>query len=141
MAAMTTRQISFPIRGMTCASCTEKIQTHLNRVDGVIHAHVNFATEHARVMYDPARTDAAALVAAVRASGFDVALERTVLPLSAIGNVAVSRDALVNAHLNWRARRVEIEWLADAQPSPDRASFGTTLHLLAHLLRSMAHRN
>jgi copper chaperone CopZ len=126
---------------MTCASCTEKIQASLNRVDGVVHAHVNFATEHARVMYDSARTDAAALVAAVRASGFDVALERTRLPLRAIGTVTVSHDALVDAHLNWRARRVEIEWLAGAQPSPDRASFGTTLHLLAYLLRSMAHRN
>ena len=138
---MTTRQISFPIRGMTCASCTEKIQVSLNRVDGVVHAHVNFATEHARVMYDPARTDAAAVVAVVRASGFDVSLERTVLPFHAIGTVTVSRDALVGAHLNWRARRVEIEWLADAQASPVRASFGTTLHLLAYLLRSMAHSN
>ena len=136
---MTTRQISFPIRGMTCASCTEKIQTQLNRVDGVIHAQVNFATEHARVMYDPARTGAATLVAAVRASGFDVALERKRLPLRAIGTVTVSPDALVDAHLNWRARRVEIEWLADAQASPVRASFGTTLHLIVHLLRSKAH--
>jgi copper chaperone CopZ len=140
MAAMTTRQISFPIRGMTCASCTEKIHASLNRVDGVIHAQVNFATEHARVMYDPARTDAATLVTAVRTSGFDVALERTVLPLFAIGNVAVSRDALVDAHINWRTRRVEIEQLAnDHGANPDRPSFQVTLYLLARLLRSLKH--
>ena len=126
---------------MTCASCTETIQAGLNRVDGVIHARVNFATEHARVMYDPARTDAATLVTAVRASGFDVVLERAVLPFRAIGLVTVSHDALVDAHLNWRARRVAIEWLADAQASPVRASFGTTIHLLAHLLRSRTQSN
>ena len=113
----------------------------LSRVDGVVHAQVNFATEQARVMYDPARIDAAALVAAVRASGFDVELERTLLPLGAIGTAAISRDTLVDVHLDWRTRRVEIARLAnDRNTSPTRSSFSATFYLLARLLRSLFRR-
>ena len=35
----------FPIQGMTCASCVEKVERALNSTLGVIHASVNFATE------------------------------------------------------------------------------------------------
>ena len=138
MTPMITQQISFPIRGMTCASCTERIQAGLSRVDGVVNARVNYATEQARVMYDPARTCAAMLVAAVRACGFDVPLERTAMPLRAIGTVAVPRDALVDARLDWRGRRVEIAWLAGtADAICARPSLGATFLLLARLFRLM----
>lgn len=57
------------IEGMTCASCVARVEKKLGRVDGV-EAAVNLATETARVRY-PASLDAAALVDAVRAAGYD----------------------------------------------------------------------
>ena len=41
--------VTLRITGMTCASCANRIERRLNRVDGV-EASVNFATEHAHVV-------------------------------------------------------------------------------------------
>ena len=57
------------LEGMTCAACAARIEKALGRVSGV-DAHVNFATERARVQYDPGKTDIAALVAAVAKAGY-----------------------------------------------------------------------
>jgi cation transport ATPase len=140
MMVMPTQQIHLPIRGMTCASCAEKIQASLSRLDGVVHARVNYATERARVVYEPARTSAAEMVAAVRASGFDVRLDRATVPLRAVGTIAVSSRALVSARVNWQTRRIELEWLADNEEAVRaHPSLGTLFLLIRHLFRSMMH--
>ena len=51
-----TRQIdtvSFPVEGMTCAACVNRITRFLANVDGVESATVNLATETATVRFDP----------------------------------------------------------------------------------------
>ena len=45
-------QIELPITGMTCASCANRIERKLNKLEGV-DASVNYATEKATVSYDP----------------------------------------------------------------------------------------
>ena len=52
--------IELRIGGMTCASCANRIERKLNKIDGVT-ATVNFATEKAHVTA-PAGTDAAVLI-------------------------------------------------------------------------------
>jgi len=44
--------VELPITGMTCASCANRIERRLNRLDGV-SASVNYATERATVDFDP----------------------------------------------------------------------------------------
>ncbi len=44
-------QVELPITGMTCASCANRIERKLNKLDGV-NATVNYATEKATVEYD-----------------------------------------------------------------------------------------
>lgn len=58
------------VTGMTCTSCSARVQRKLNKVDGV-QASVNFSTETASVDYDPIKTDRAALVQVVRDAGYD----------------------------------------------------------------------
>ena len=48
MSATTTERVELPINGMTCASCANRIERKLNKLDGVT-ASVNYATEQARV--------------------------------------------------------------------------------------------
>ncbi|HWC22861.1 MAG TPA: heavy metal translocating P-type ATPase, partial [Flexivirga sp.] len=56
------------LTGMTCASCANRIERKLNKLDGVT-ATVNYATEKARVTYaDDVTTDD--LVATVEAAGY-----------------------------------------------------------------------
>lgn len=43
---------TYPVLGMTCASCVRKIETVLNKTNGVAEATVNFATEKVTIEYD-----------------------------------------------------------------------------------------
>ena len=65
--------VLLPISGMTCASCVNRIERFVNRVEGVADATVNLATERARVTFDPATTSVSAITAAVEAAGYEVA--------------------------------------------------------------------
>src|SRR4051794_2904173 len=58
------------IEGMTCASCVNRVQKALTRVDGVVDASVNLATETASVTYDPSAAGPAELAAAVEKAGY-----------------------------------------------------------------------
>ena len=68
--------VSFPVEGMTCASCVNRITRFLNKVEGVAEANVNLASESATVRYDPERIGVADLVAAVDAAGYVARVEQ-----------------------------------------------------------------
>jgi Cu+-exporting ATPase len=102
--------VSFPIEGMTCASCVNRITRFLQKVDGVDDANVNLATESATIRFDPARVSLPELGAAVEAAGYEARIER------AAGN---ARDAAV-------------EEVAEARTERDEA---TARHLAALRLR------
>ncbi|MGV0873440.1 heavy metal translocating P-type ATPase [Mycolicibacterium sp. XJ879] len=67
--------IELSIDGMTCASCANRIEKKLNKIDGV-SATVNFATEKARITYND---DVApeSLVRTVEAAGYQAHLPAT----------------------------------------------------------------
>jgi P-type Cu+ transporter len=67
-----TAEITLPILGMTCANCVANVERSLKKVDGVLDATVNYASEKALVRYAPGAVTRADLVAAVRRGGYDV---------------------------------------------------------------------
>jgi Cu+-exporting ATPase len=69
---VTSLDLDLPVQGMTCASCANRIEKRLNRLDGV-EASVNYATEKASVRF-PATLDPAALVAEVEKAGYTAEL-------------------------------------------------------------------
>ena len=70
--------VSFPVEGMTCAACVNRITRFLDNVDGVETASVNLATETATVRFDPERVDVEQLGAAVEAAGYEARTDRAV---------------------------------------------------------------
>lgn len=58
------------VSGMTCTSCSSRVQRKLNKVDGVT-ANVNFATETAAIEYNPATANPESLIEVVRGAGYD----------------------------------------------------------------------
>ncbi|MEO2123707.1 MAG: cation transporter, partial [bacterium] len=48
-----TRQLTLPITGMTCANCAATVERALCRTEGVTGASVNYATERAVVELSP----------------------------------------------------------------------------------------
>ncbi|MGV0422382.1 heavy metal translocating P-type ATPase [Corynebacterium sanguinis] len=63
-------QVDLGVTGMTCTSCSGRVERKLNKLDGV-EATVNFATESASVSYDPTKVDADRLIETVRGAGYD----------------------------------------------------------------------
>src|SRR4051812_29260593 len=72
----TSSRVELPITGMTCASCANRIERKLNKLDGVT-ASVNYATEKARVEFDPGAVAPEQLLDAVAAAGYSAALPAT----------------------------------------------------------------
>ncbi|MFI7688663.1 heavy metal translocating P-type ATPase [Nonomuraea sp. NPDC049655] len=64
--------VELSIGGMTCASCANRIERKLNKMDGVT-ATVNYATEKAKVTF-PEGVDPQQLIAQVEAAGYTAAL-------------------------------------------------------------------
>ena len=73
-ATQHSQHVELPISGMTCASCAARIERKLNKLDGV-SASVNYATEKARIDYEPELAQPEDLLSAVQAAGY-----RAVLP-------------------------------------------------------------
>src|SRR5688572_13878949 len=73
MATETRQHVELPITGMTCASCANRIERKLNKLDGVT-ASVNYATEKATVTYDAAAVEPEQLLGAVEAAGYKAKL-------------------------------------------------------------------
>jgi P-type Cu+ transporter len=66
-------RVELPITGMTCASCANRIERRLNKLDGVTAA-VNYATEKATVDFDAGTVTPGELLAAVESAGYSATL-------------------------------------------------------------------
>lgn len=66
---------TFPVLGMSCASCAASAESMTKHSEGVVEASVNFATGNLSVEYLPNMTDAVKLQKAVQSVGFDLMLE------------------------------------------------------------------
>jgi copper chaperone CopZ len=82
--------IRFPVMGMTCTSCVNRITRAIRRLDGVTRVHVDLRRETATVCREPALVSNAALAAAVADAGYaaDMAAAVTVSPDQRQGFVA-----------------------------------------------------
>ena len=89
-------RVELPITGMTCASCANRIERKLNKLDGV-RATVNYATERASVQFDAATVAPEELVATVEAAGYGAALPSA--PAEADPTAELRRRLIVSAAL------------------------------------------
>ena len=66
-----TAHIEFPVTGMTCANCALNIERALNKkVQGVVNASVNFATERVSVEYVPTVSTLDDIISAIKKAGY-----------------------------------------------------------------------
>ncbi len=64
-------RIDLPIRGMSCAACAARIQKTLTHLAGVRSANVNFATNRATIVFEPAAITIQKIQAAVTDTGYE----------------------------------------------------------------------
>ncbi len=139
---MSTRQISFAIQGMreACPKCAVDIEHALTRLDGVVAAQVNYATERATVVYDPLRVLPVTLVNAIGSRGFQVSLVRIALhsddllyasSTQTIEKVLGRTEGVVSVSVDLAPRSVTLEMLPD-RGHPSTPSAGQALGEHAH---------
>lgn len=63
---------TFKVKGMSCAGCARSIENTLRRLDGVIEARVNIATEKAIVTYDSGKIKPKELFETVESLGYEL---------------------------------------------------------------------
>ncbi|WP_294186313.1 heavy metal translocating P-type ATPase [uncultured Sphingobacterium sp.] len=66
---------TFPVLGMTCASCASSAESMAKYEQGVVNASVNFATGNLTVEYISGVTDPLKIQKAVQAGGYDLLIE------------------------------------------------------------------
>jgi P-type Cu+ transporter len=92
-SARRTSDVELAITGMTCASCANRIERKLNKLDGVA-ATVNYATEKAKVSYpEPLSPDD--LIDTVRAAGYDARLPSAAPEPEVVDETRSLRDRLI----------------------------------------------
>lgn len=66
---------TYPVLGMSCASCAARVDKTLNGLPGVYQATVNYATAVAQVEYNPEICSDATLQSAVQDAGYDLLVD------------------------------------------------------------------
>ena len=69
-------QETFPVMGMSCASCSARVEKTLNRQPSVRRATVNYASATATVEYDSQNCSPEALQQAVQNAGYDLLIKQ-----------------------------------------------------------------
>ena len=66
---------SFPVVGMSCASCATSIENLVKEQKGVINANVNFSGSSLWIEYTPEAINPGAIKKSVQSMGYDIVTE------------------------------------------------------------------
>lgn len=117
-------RIPLPITGMTCANCAMNIERVVKKLDGVMEADVNFASERARVTFDPSVVKIDAIAEKIHNAGFNVVTRTDVLSIRGMtcANCAANIERAVrrkvpgalSANVNFANERLTVTYIPDA---------------------------
>ncbi|MBZ0304784.1 MAG: heavy metal translocating P-type ATPase, partial [Anaerolineae bacterium] len=139
---MSTKQITLPVTGMTCANCVKTIERTVRKLEGVENASVNYASEKVEVVYDPAVLNEAVIVEKIENAGYGVPVAQMELPITGMtcANCAatVTRalkkvPGVLNAEVNYATERATVRLAAGAVQTSDlvtaveKAGYGVVL--------------
>ena len=136
------KTIHMDVSGMTCASCVGRVERALAKVDGVIKAEVNLATEQATVEFDDADAKTPELLRSVEQAGYRPRTQSAEIRIegmtcaSCVGRIEralLKTPGVVKAEVNLATERSLIEWLpasltaADIVKVVENAGYGAQL--------------
>ncbi|MTI96132.1 MAG: copper-translocating P-type ATPase [Firmicutes bacterium] len=116
------KKLVFPVRGMTCAACSNRVEKALSGLDGVESAAVNLAAGKASAQYDSAKISPEELYRTVEKSGYEVVRESSKLSLKIQGMTCAAcanrvekalqkQDGVISAAVNLATEEARIEFL------------------------------
>lgn len=121
------KQITLPVLGMTCANCVASVERNSKKVEGVIGATVNYASEKVTFRYDPAVVKGQAVTTAViervKRAGYEIPTADLDLPLlgmtcaNCAANIerALNRvDGVLSATVNYANEKATVSYAPGA---------------------------
>jgi copper chaperone CopZ len=69
-------KVSLDVAGMTCGSCSEKLASTLNNLDGVTAAAADYQTGRTEVAYDSSKSNVDAIVKAIEGLGYKASVAK-----------------------------------------------------------------
>ncbi|MEQ8444458.1 MAG: heavy metal translocating P-type ATPase [Pelagibacterium sp.] len=111
--------LTFPVEGMSCASCVTRAEAAAARLPGVLEAHANFANETLAISPSP-DFDAAALRAAIKDAGYDLQVARLEIGIEGmtcascvkrVENVLAAAPGVVSASVNLATEKATLDIL------------------------------
>lgn len=111
------KKISLNIEGMTCASCVARVEKALKKVEGVITAQVNLATEKAVIEGLSGVVDEKQLHQAVKKAGFDIKTQPMLLHIGGmtcascvarVEKALLKVDGVDQAHVNLATEQAQV---------------------------------
>jgi Cu+-exporting ATPase len=118
--AASSKHITIPVTGMTCANCVATIERNINKLDGIQNAIVNLTTERASVDFDPSLVDQEQIVDRIRRAGYGIALGEANLMIKRLSDdndarrlqVALMKvDGIVEAEVSFTRERARIQYI------------------------------
>lgn len=135
---MTTKQLTLPITGMTCANCVNTVERNLKKLEGMQTAAVNLASERATVEFDAAQLDLDKIIARVERAGYGVAMGEAVLPIQRLADDNDARrlekalaalEGVTEARVSFATETAAVKYVptlisqADVRRAVERAGF------------------
>ena len=112
---------------MTCANCVARVERSLRKLDGVLEANVNLATEKATVTLDDSRSSVGDLLATIEGSGYEPVTAQVDLAVrgmtcaNCVGRVerALGKVAgVLAANVNLATEKATVTFLPEATSVP-----------------------
>ena len=115
-----TKQLTLPITGMTCANCVATVERNLKKLDGVNTANVNLSSERATVEFDAARLGLGDMIARVNRAGYGVATGEADLVIKRLSDDNDARrlekallglEGVLEAQVNYTTEKARVKYV------------------------------
>ncbi|MDF2671792.1 MAG: copper-translocating P-type ATPase [Clostridiales bacterium] len=109
------------IEGMTCAACAKTVERVSKKLDGVIEANVNFATEKLKISFDETKVSIPDIRAAIEKAGYRAVTESSKKSLKVEGmtcaacaktieKVTKKLDGVIDSNVNFATEKLSISY-------------------------------
>lgn len=113
------KKLNFNIEGMTCAACAKAVERVSEKLEGVIDANVNIATEKLSIVFDDKKCNILAIEKAIEKAGYKAYLdgEHIILNIEgmtcaacakAVERVSKKLEGVIDANVNIATEKLDI---------------------------------
>jgi len=115
-----TKQLTLPITGMTCANCVASVERNIKKLDGVESAVVNLSSERATVELDPSLLGLDSVIARIERAGYGIATGEAELVIKRLSDdndarrlekALLALDGVLDAQITFTTEKARVNYI------------------------------